>query len=42
MTPPKISNSTIMDTNNSEVNEIPDKEFKGIIIRMSNKIRVHE
>jgi hypothetical protein len=34
MTPSKVKNSTIMDTNESKVAEIPDKEFKGMIIRM--------
>jgi hypothetical protein len=35
MTPPKDSNSTRTDSGESEVSEIPDKEFK----RMINKIR---
>jgi hypothetical protein len=38
-TPLKLSNSTIMDFNNSEVNKISDKEFKRMIIKMINEIK---
>jgi hypothetical protein len=38
MTSPKVS-STIMDTNDSKVDDIPDKEFKRMIIRMINKTK---
>jgi hypothetical protein len=38
MTSPKVS-CTIMDTNDSKVDDIPDKEFKRMIIRMINKTK---
>jgi hypothetical protein len=34
----KVNNSTTMDSNDSEVDEIPDKELKRIITRMINEI----
>jgi hypothetical protein len=34
MTPPKVHNSTIINTNDSEMDKITDKEFKINIIRM--------
>jgi hypothetical protein len=39
MSPPKVNNSTIKDLNNSEVDEIPNNELKGMKIRMINKIK---
>jgi hypothetical protein len=38
ITPPKV-NPTIIDTKENEVNEILDKEFKRMIIRMINKFK---
>jgi hypothetical protein len=38
----KNQHSTIMDSKDSEVNSILDKEFKRMIIRMTNKIRGHK
>jgi hypothetical protein len=34
MTPPRVNNSTVRDTNDSEVDESLDKEFKRMIIIM--------
>jgi uncharacterized protein YlbG (UPF0298 family) len=36
MTPTKFKNPTVMYSNDSVVDEIPDKEFKNMIIRMVN------
>jgi hypothetical protein len=38
MTPQKVNNFTIVDANNSEVNEIP-KDLKRMIIRILNEIK---
>jgi hypothetical protein len=34
MTPPKANNSTIIDLNDTDVDGIPNKEFKTIAISM--------
>jgi hypothetical protein len=39
MTPPKVTNLTLMDTNNSEVDETSDTELKIRMIRMSIKLK---
>jgi hypothetical protein len=39
MTPSNVNNSTIMDNSDNEMDEIPDKELKPMIIRMSNEIK---
>jgi hypothetical protein len=39
MTFAKVNNSTIMDSNVSEVDEISEKEFKRMDIRMINEIK---
>jgi hypothetical protein len=39
ITPVVDKDSTVMDTNDSKVDEIPDKDFKIMIIRMSNEIK---
>jgi hypothetical protein len=38
-TPPKVNNFTIMNSNDSEVNEVSDKEFNRRLLRMINKIK---
>jgi hypothetical protein len=38
MTTPRVSSSPPMDTNDSEVNDVPEKEIKTVITRMINKI----
>lgn len=38
MSPPKITNSTIT-ASNGERNEIPDKEFKSLVIRLWKEIK---
>jgi hypothetical protein len=39
VSPPKVNNSQITDCNDSGVNEVLDKEFKIMIVRMINKIK---
>jgi acetyl-CoA carboxylase alpha subunit len=38
-TPPKLNDSTIVDTDDNEEDEISHKAFKTMIIRMTNKIK---
>jgi hypothetical protein len=37
--PPKVNISTIMESNDSEVDEISDNKFKRITIRMMDEIK---
>jgi hypothetical protein len=39
MSSPRVNNSTIKDSNNSEVDEISNNELKRTMIRMTNKIK---
>jgi hypothetical protein len=39
MIPAKVNNSTIMNTNDNEVEEIWNKEFKGVFITMINEMK---
>jgi hypothetical protein len=39
MTPSKVNNFTVTDFNDGEVDEISDKEFKRMIIRMIDAIK---
>jgi hypothetical protein len=39
ITPPNFNNPIVTDTKDSEVSEIPEKELKRMIIRMTNEIK---
>jgi hypothetical protein len=39
MSPPKFNNFTIMDSNDSEMDKIPNINFKRMIIRKINEIK---
>lgn len=38
---PKLRNNSVINTSNSEVNEISDQKFKKLIIRMTNEMNKH-
>lgn len=41
MTPVKTTNSTAMDSSESKLVEIPEKECKRIVLRIFNKVKEH-